>query len=295
VRAAGQSLPAARPGPSRAGAPRTGPGGASPVRAAARGAAARPAAQEARRAAGARVADLAGRRSAHPGRRPGPRTVAALAVVVVAAVVLGWVLLASPWLRVDDVRITGTERTDLAAVQAIVDGERGRPLARVDVAALAGEVSALPLVASTDVVRSWPATLEVRVHEREAVAAVPVTAGGVDLVDDRGHVLVHAASAPPGVPLVSVDVDAAGPDSLLAALAVNGALPTALRARVAGISATSPAAVTLRLTDGPQVVWGGTDRPGRKAEVLQRLLADPEVAKAQRVDVSAPDAAAVAS
>ncbi|NIZ92757.1 cell division protein FtsQ/DivIB, partial [Kineococcus rubinsiae] len=246
-------------------------------------------------ASASRVAELAARRAVRRSWRPGPRTVAGAAALVLLAVVAGWVLLGSPWLRVTDVRITGTERTDVGAVQAIVDGERGSALAGVDVSGLADEVSALPLVASTDVVRSWPSTLLVRVHEREAVAAVPVTSGGVDLVDDRGTVLVHAGTAPPGVPLVSVDVDAAGPDALLAALAVNGALPTELRARVTAISATSPEAVRLQLTDGPEVVWGGVDRPQRKAEVLERLLSDPEVAQAQRVDVSAPDAAAVAS
>ncbi|NAZ84438.1 FtsQ-type POTRA domain-containing protein, partial [Kineococcus sp. R8] len=255
----------------------------------------RSAAQEGRRAAASRVAELAARRTARRSWRPGQRTVLALAGTVVLAVLAGWVLLASPWLRVEQVRVTGTERTDVAAVRALVDGQEGRPLAGVDVSSLAEEVSALPLVASTDVTRSWPSTLVVRVHERQAVAAVPVTSGGVDLVDDRGRVLVHAGSAPPGVPLVSVDVDAAGADALLAALSVNGALPAGLRARVAGITATSPQAVRLRLADGPEVVWGGVDRPQRKAEVLERLLADPEVAAAERVDVSAPDAAAVAS
>jgi len=40
-------------------------------------------------------------------------------------------------------------------------------------------------------------------------------------------------------------------------------------------------------------VWGSAERPERKAEVLQRMLADPTVAAAAEVNVSAPDAPSV--
>ncbi len=40
-------------------------------------------------------------------------------------------------------------------------------------------------------------------------------------------------------------------------------------------------------------MWGDASRPERKAEVLVRMLADPTVAAAGSVDVSAPDAPAV--
>jgi cell division protein FtsQ len=215
-------------------------------------------------------------------------------VALVALVVVGcWVLFGSPWLRVEQVRTTGTGRTELAAVQAIVDGQRGNPLAGVRTRALASEVSALPLVESAEVTRSWPSTLVVTVHEREAVAAVPTITGGVDLVDGAGTVLVHEDAAPAGVPTLDVDVASAGNEALQAAIAVNVTLPTEIRSRVASISATSPAAVTLQLSDGPKVVWGDDGRPERKAEVLLRLLQDPTAAQAATIDVSAPDAPAV--
>lgn len=238
------------------------------------------------------MADLAGARSARRGR-PGRRVLTALVAAVVLAVLAGWVLLASPWLRVQDVRISGTERTELSAVQTLVDGERGAALAGVNTRSLAARVGALPLVASVDVRRVWPSTLDVVVHEREAVAAVPSVGGGFDLVDENAKVLVQADAAPAGVPTLAVDVAAAGAGALQAALDVNGTLPAELRSRVAQIAATGPDAVTLQLADGPRVVWGGAERPERKAEVLERLLADPSVASAATVDVSAPDAPAV--
>ncbi|ABS04661.1 Polypeptide-transport-associated domain protein FtsQ-type [Kineococcus radiotolerans SRS30216 = ATCC BAA-149] len=238
------------------------------------------------------VADLAGARRARRWR-PGRRAGGVLAVLGLLLVAAGWLLLGSPWLRVTEVRVDGVERTDLATVRAVVDGQRGNALARVDTRSLAAEVSALPLVQGADVVRSWPSTLVVTVHERQAVAAVPSTTGGVDLVDGTGTVLVHAADAPSGVPLLDVDVAAAGGDALQAAIAVNATLSTEVRSRVSSISATSPDAVSLQLAGGPRVVWGDDSRPERKAEVLLRLLADPTASAGSVLDVSAPDAPAV--
>lgn len=240
----------------------------------------------------ARVADLAGARRARRWR-PGRRSAVVLGAVLVVLVAAGWVLLASPWLRVEQVRTTGVERTDPAAVQRILAGVDGTPLARVDARSLSRRLTALPLVQSVDVSRSWPSTLVVAVHERQAVAAVPSTAGGVDLVDGDGNVLVHADTAPAGVPTLDVDVAKAGGAALQAAIAVNASLGDELRSKVASISATGQDAVTLRLTQGPTVVWGDAGRPERKAEVLVRMLADPTVAAAKAVDVSAPDAPAV--
>ncbi|WP_170127087.1 cell division protein FtsQ/DivIB [Kineococcus rhizosphaerae] len=238
------------------------------------------------------VADLAGARRARRWR-PGRRAAAVLAALAVLVAATGWLLLASPWLRVTTIRTSGLERTDSAAVQRVVDREEGVPLARVGTRSLASQLEALPLVESVDVSRSWPSTLVVSVHERQAVAAVPSTAGGVDLVDGHGNVLVHEDRAPSGVPTLDVDVASAGAAALQAAIAVNATLSTQVRAEVSSISATGPDAVTLHLAEGPTVVWGDDSRPERKAEVLVRMLADAQVASAKSLDVSAPDAPAV--
>ncbi|WP_432496221.1 cell division protein FtsQ/DivIB [Kineococcus gypseus] len=295
------TVPAA---PARPAHPR--PVGSAERRRAVRAAAPAPAARRSRagarpevraaRAGGARVADLTGRLTRRGGllRRPGRRAATAALALAVVLAAAGWVALASPWLRVQQVRVDGAGRTAPERVLALVDDARGEPLAALDTGDLARRMEGeLPLVASVEVVRAWPSTLRVRLHERQAVAAVPSTTGGVDLVDAEARVLQHADAAPAGVPLLSVDVERARPGALRAALAVNGSLPVSVRSRVAAITATSPDAVTLRLADGPVVVWGDAGRPERKAQVLLRLLEEPEVAGAEAVDVSAPDAPAV--
>ncbi|MFB9378893.1 cell division protein FtsQ/DivIB [Kineococcus gynurae] len=240
-----------------------------------------------------RIADLAVVRASrrwHPGRRT---LLGALAVLLLLGAA-GWLLLASPFLRVETVRVEGTRLTDPAQVQRLAEAALGRPMLTAGSGEGEREVEALPFVASVSVQRHWPHELIVRVEERVGVAAVPAASGGVDLVDASGVVRLHAETPPPGVPLLGVDVARAGVGALEAARQVNAALPPDLRARVAEITASSPDDVRLRLAEGPEVVWGGADRPERKVEVLQRLLADPDVAGAERIDVSAPDAPAVA-
>jgi cell division protein FtsQ len=71
----------------------------------------------------------------------------------------------------------------------------------------------------------------------------------------------------------------------MAALQVIQSLPADLDGRVRQVSATSAEGVSLSLSDGRTVVWGGTDRGADKARVLATLLRR----KADVYDVSSPD------
>jgi cell division protein FtsQ len=62
---------------------------------------------------------------------------------------------------------------------------------------------------------------------------------------------------------------------------------------VAGASATTTEDLSLRLTGGPTVLWGGSDGAAHKAQVLAALLDQlgrGALGPAGTVDVSAPDA-----
>ena len=222
-------------------------------------------------------------------RAPSRRAVvlALLAAALVAAAT--WVLLASPVtaVREGEVSVTGTSRTDPAAVRAAAAGQVGRPLLRVDEDAVRAGVADLPYVRSLAVERSWPHGLVLAVTEEVPVAAVPGPAG-VDLLDAEGAVITTLPEAPPDVPVVSVDVAAAGPGAVRAAGEVAASLPARLRADVAEVSAASPDDVRLRLREGQEVRWGGAGSSDLKARVLQVLRQRP----ASGYDVSAPSAPA---
>lgn len=234
----------------------------------------------------ARVSAGSVRRFAERARRRRLRAALPLLVaagLLVALVVAAWVVLGSPWLRADEVRVDGAQRVQQAEVDAALGDQLGRPLARVDTGAVEERLEQLSQVRSVQVVRDWPSTLEVRLTERVPVAAVPGEAGFA-LVDDAGVVVETVPEPPAGLAVVSEETVAAGGEALEAAVAVLQTMPDDLRATVAGTSAATPDSVTLALTSGAQVVWGSADESDRKAAVLRILLARP----AQVYDVSAP-------
>lgn len=209
--------------------------------------------------------------------------------VLLPLVALGWVLMASTWLGIDRVEVTGAHRLQPAQVVEAVAVEPGTPLARVDTGAVEARVAQLAAVAEVAVRRTWPGTLTVEVTERTPAAGVVLGQGKVSLVDADGVVFATERALPER--LVRLQVNHPGPDdpSTVAALQVHAALPAELRERVRILRAASPAAVVLLLSDGRQVVWG---RPGEtevKAAAALALLSKP----GSVYDVSAGDVVVV--
>lgn len=205
-----------------------------------------------------------------------------LGLLVVGA--LGWVVLRTPLLGVDRVRVTGEDRVSAAQVVALAAVPLGTPLARVDVEAVRRRVAALPAVREVVVSRSWPSTLRVRVVERRPVAWVAATRG-VTLLDRDGVAFDTEPRPPTGA--VRLQVPAPGPHdpTTRSALAVLDELPEGLRTRLAIVRAASPEAVSLLLRDGRQVVWGGPGRARDKAVAAEALLRLPGTV----YDVTSPD------
>ena len=179
-----------------------------------------------------------------------------LLALVGAVAGTGWWAWDAGHLDTRQVLVVGTTRVDAAQVEAIaVQASQGRPLPAVDVGAIHDQVAAMTLVLDVAVERRWPRTLQVVVTELVAVAAVPGAGGGVDVVDEHGVVLASQPDPPAGVPLLRVDVERDGADTLAAARVVLAALPVPLQQRTGEVSATSPADVRL-VVDGKQVRWG---------------------------------------
>jgi len=206
------------------------------------------------------------------------------ALLVVAG--MAYAVLWSPLLVVREVGVVGVERLDPRVVPDLVDPVRGTPLARVDTGALEEGLEAVPLVESAVVARVWPSGLEVRVVERVPVAAVAAPGGGYSVVDRTGLTVLSVPDAPDDVPLVEVDLQAAGPGTVEAVAQVLDELPPELRAEVATAGGTTRDSVVLELRSGARVVWGGADSTPLKAEVLVALLQRP----AAVYDVSSPKA-----
>lgn len=213
------------------------------------------------------------------------RLTVALCGLVLAGLLAGaaWVVWSSSLLGVSSVRVVGTSRVSVPQVLAIAGIETGTPLARLDPAAVAANVERLAAVRSAEVRRAWPRGVTIVVHERTP-AAVRVRGSQFVLVDRSGVAFGTVGHRPPGLPLVSAPVDAGAP-ALRAALDALDAVPLPVRDQVKVVRAASADEVTLQLTRGRTVVWGGAERGRRKGAVLSVLLDR----RAAVYDVSAPD------
>ena len=205
------------------------------------------------------------------------------ALVLVAAIV--WLAFWSPVLAVRQVVVTGVTGADKAAVVALVDVDKGTPLARVDLGAVEDRVRTRRTIAEVSVRREWPSTLRVRTVSRQPALVLKDPQGQLEVVDSTGVSYETVSKAPAGVPVVkAASSKGTTKEALEAALSVIHTLPVDLAKKVTAIQVSTANLVSFTL-DGVKVVWGGAEDADRKLEILKALLAtNPDV-----VDVSAPD------
>ncbi|MFG2072731.1 cell division protein FtsQ [Nonomuraea maritima] len=210
-------------------------------------------------------------------------------LVLLTAGVVGtaaWLVFLSPVLGVRSVEIVGnlTVPSDRIKQQAGVPDLH--PLATVDLAEVESRVLAIRQIAAAKVDRVWPGTVRIEVTEREPVAAVQ--AGDKFAIVDRHGVVIEVATArPPVLPLLKVDEPAEGDPATMAALQVVASVPAEVAGKIRQVRAGTAEGVTLELSDGRTVVWGGTDRPKEKGRILTSLLRRER--SATLYDVSSPD------
>lgn len=230
-------------------------------------------------------------------REAGRKRLRVLLLTMGAFVVLGvaYLIVQSPLLDVDTVRVVGARNMTPAQVRAAAEIEPGTPLLRVDTGAVARRVEALPWVRTATVSRVLPGTLRVSVTEYAPVAYVKNPAGGVGLIAPDGRVIARAATAPRGaVEIVGLRrVPAAG--SLVSppqAASVARWLPPALTSQIVAVDVGTKN-VAVRLTRGGEIRLGTLDNLRAKGAsalaVLQHVGAQPFA----YLDVSTPEAPVV--
>jgi cell division protein FtsQ len=214
-----------------------------------------------------------------------------LAAVVTGLVAVVWVLLVSPVLGVNSVQVDGVSSLAADQVRKTAGIAPGTPLLRVDVDAARSRIARLPQVASVEVTRGWPHTVVVTVVERKPVAVVGAP-GQRTLVDAHGVLFDTVTGASPAG-VVPLDVATPGPDdpATMAGLAAVEAMSADLRKQVASVAVASTGEITMTLTDGTLVRWGGPEESARKSDALAAVLvqlAGQKLDRASTIDVSTP-------
>ncbi|MEV0228943.1 FtsQ-type POTRA domain-containing protein [Nonomuraea sp. NPDC050786] len=209
-------------------------------------------------------------------------------LVLLTAGVVGsaaWLVFFSPVLGVRSIEIVGNLTVPSERIKQQAGVADLHPLATVDLADVQNRVLGIRQLAGAKVDRIWPGTLKIEVVEREPVAAIPA-GGRFAVVDKQGVVIEVKSAAPFMLPVLKVDTPATGDPATMAALQVIQAVPGEVAPKLREVRAGTAEGVTLKLSDGRTVIWGGADRSQEKGRILTSLL---KREKATVYDVSSPD------
>ncbi|MFJ6698665.1 cell division protein FtsQ/DivIB [Streptomyces sp. NPDC091272] len=227
----------------------------------------------------------------------GRPVVLALALSVLLAGGAVWALYGSEWLRVEQVKASGTRALTPDEVVAAAAVVTGVPMISVDTGAIEDRLrEQLPRIDTIDVVRSWPHGIGLKVTERKPVLLIEKDAKFTE-VDREGVRFATVTKAPAGVPVLELAAQRSpslrrfGEQRLLdEAVRVTVELPTALARNLTAVKVTSFDSITLGLGRGRTAFWGSGEEGAAKSRALLALMkAAPE---AGHFDVSAPTAPA---
>ena len=219
------------------------------------------------------------------------RWVALLSVLTVVAMV--YLLWFSSMLGVKDVSVSGSRTVSADRIRAVAAVPSGKPMLRLSTDEIRDRVAGMPGIATVEVSRSWPNTVEITVTERAAIAFFDSGPGGdgVHLVDGGGVVFKTVPSRPSGLPELRLPKVSADDPVTRAVTAVLGVIPEQLLKQVTTATAKTPASVEFTLANGKIVRWGTAEQTDRKAKVLAALLTqDGKV-----YDVAAPELPTITS
>jgi cell division protein FtsQ len=205
-------------------------------------------------------------------------------------------LVRSPWLDIDEVRVSGARNADIQLALVEAEITLGVPTLSVDAAMLTEALEADPWVARADVAVVWPRTVEITILEHQPVAWIE-TRNGWMRVSAAGTVIERSKAPPDAAATVIIDGDVAGkvgePMSSRPALAaVNflANLPDDLRRRAKVWGDAGEMTATVR---GRRIELGTVGQMAEKAAVVAGLMAQEGLPKGAIVNVVAPTRPAV--
>ena len=221
--------------------------------------------------------------------------------VAAIIVLLAWLALWSPLLKVRRVVVAGgrhVSRADVVAATGLDSGDGILMLSSDDVV---DAVEALPWVRSADVARRLPSTVSVRILERRPAMVLRTSTGDWTL-DGRGTVLQRGAASARLPLLAAVSLEVLSPGERVRSSAVRSALsgfaamPRDLARRVRAAFAPSPDRISYSLAGDILVRYGSAERRGDKNEVLAALLErlGRRSAGVGYIDVRVPSSPAIA-
>ncbi len=227
---------------------------------------------------------------------PTPRMRRRLGALLLAITLLGAAYML--WLRdsglvaVEEVEVTGLTGRDADRVRTALDGvARQMTTLHVDHDALEAAAAPFPVVQAIEVEADLPSGLHITVIEHRPVAVlvsgeerVPVAGDGsvlAGLPTEGSLPEIHT-----GVPIPAAQLE---PGATLDAARVAGGAPRALMSRLEQVEREDDRGLVVSVEDGPELIFGSTDRLTAKWAAAVRVLADPDAAGAEYLDLRLPE------
>jgi len=214
-----------------------------------------------------------------------------------ALAVLGgaWVWLrGSPLVSVDRVTVTGLSGPDAGQIRQALDlAARNMTTLDVRLGQLRTAVAPYPVVKDLRVSTQFPHGMRIHVIEQLPVGAL-VVGGETIAASADGRLLQDVPTTSlPTIPLGALPGGSRVTDpTALDALALLGAAPPRLEARISQVSTISPHGLVVQLRAGPAIYFGAPARLGAKWAAATAVLAAPASAGAAYIDVSDPESPA---
>ncbi len=203
--------------------------------------------------------------------------------------------LSTAGLSVEQVLVTGRQKTNAADILNALGAVRGAPILEIDIPAAKNRITALPWVRSADIVRHLPNSLHIGLNEYTAFALWQRGAR-YTLIDRDGTAIIDVATAPPGMPVV-VGADAPDHvDTLFAALSGQPDLKKRVKAAVRfggrhwdlllDAMDAADGGITIKLPESDvATAWEGLAALDAKRELLSRAIAEIDLRIAGRLTV----------
>jgi cell division protein FtsQ len=226
-------------------------------------------------------------------REAGRKRLRAMLIVLCIVLTLGtaYLIVESPMLDVDHVRITGLTHLQPADVQRAAGVDLGSPLLRVETGKVQARVEQLPWVEHSDVSLRVPGTLRIAIQERVPVAYARRDPSHAVLLDATGLVLANFDTRIDGlieirgmrrVPAIGRRLAPANAPGVVARL------PQGLAARVGAVDIAR--GVTLVLSSGGEVRLCTPEDVTAKGAAAEAVMAQLGDQRFTYIDVCVPSA-----
>lgn len=225
------------------------------------------------------------------GRRRVRLVLGLAAVSTLAVVVIGF--LNSSWFDVDEITVSGSDRSDPALIIEASGIDIGQALLEVDLEAAVADIELVPWVGTVELTRRWTGTIDITVVER-GPSAVLDAGGRYALVDDHGRQLEIVSTRPDGfIPVVGIEGSGVAgepvPEAALPVIALLDALPADVESQITTVELVE-SQLMLNLAIGGRANLGDGSDLGPKIQALETMVAKVDLQCLNTIDLRVPAA-----